>query len=185
MLKNKFNTEILTNEYWIPLVGYEGLYEISNLGRIKSLSKEYGGGFHREFILSESYTSDGYSQIRLTNKSGRKCFKIHRLVAKCFIPNIYNKLEINHKNGVKKDNSVLNLEWCTRSENQLHAFKNNLNSRLKGCDSKLAKFSKNEIMSIRHLYYINKFNFTKISKIYDVSNVCISNIIKENTYKNI
>lgn len=103
--------------------GYEGSYQISNLGRIKSLIRK---GVTKETILISSISTHGYYQITLSLKKKSKTFRIHRLIAKSFIPNIMNKREINHIDGNKLNNHVSNLEWCTRSENISHAFKTGL-----------------------------------------------------------
>ena len=104
------------NEIWKPIKDYEGLYEISNLGRIKS----------RYFQENKILKSDcnRYAKIDLRKNKVRKGFLVHRLVAEAFIPNIENKPQINHKNKIKLDNKVENLEWVTSSENIIHAFEN-------------------------------------------------------------
>lgn len=105
-------------EIWKDIEGYEGLYQISNLGRVKSFgngskSRWYG----KERILSATNDSKGYKQIKLTNKKERKTFKVHRLVAQAFIPNPYNLPQINHKDEVKSNNRADNLEWCDNQYN--------------------------------------------------------------------
>lgn len=100
------------------MIGYEGIYQIDNSGNIKAMRPRRGDGLLK---LSKSY--DGYIRVNLTrNKIHKKEF-VHRLVALAFIPNLDSKRFINHKNGVKNDNQVENLEWCTAGENLSHAFK--------------------------------------------------------------
>lgn len=117
-------------EIWKPIKGYEGLYEVSNKGRIKSLPKKYNR--FKETILSNveqkrSHTS--YYQIPLSKDGKVKRVSVHRLVAEAFIPNPLNKPYINHKNSNGLDNSVSNLEWCTQLENIHHGMKHgNINS---------------------------------------------------------
>ena len=104
---------------------YEGKYQISNLGRVKSLIRK---GVTKEIILIPSISTHGYYQITLFLKTKGKTFRIHRLVAESFIPNIMNKKEVNHIDGNKLNNHISNLEWCTRSENVSHALKTGLSN---------------------------------------------------------
>ena len=119
-----------TMEIYKDIKGYKGLYQISSLGKVKSISRIIDNGFNKRLILDRilkiSSDSKGYMYATLYNKS-RKHIKVHRLVAIAFIPNPENKPQINHKNGIKNDNNVFNLEWCTNSENQIHAYKIGLN----------------------------------------------------------
>lgn len=111
-------------EVWRDAVGFEGLYKISNLGRVKSVEKEVnnnGGLQHRkERILKTHRNTHGYMQVILS-KNKPYTRTIHRLVAEAFIPNKKNKPQINHIDGDKTNNYVKNLEWATRSENMTHS----------------------------------------------------------------
>lgn len=120
-------------ETWKDIPGYEGLYSISSIGRVKSISHKVkancNGGIRR---TSESEKKGivgwhGYVWISLCKNGVSKTHSVHRLVAQAFIPNIDKKPQVNHKNGVKTDNRVENLEWCTNSENQVHAVISGLN----------------------------------------------------------
>lgn len=109
-------------EVWKPVEGYEDLYQISNLGRVKSLKRRTKSGFYnRIMMLKPSEHTDGYLQVVLYKNGQRKTYKVHRLVANAFLPRSENKTEVNHLDGVKKNNSVDNLSWCTRKENMKHA----------------------------------------------------------------
>ena len=111
----------MIEEIWKPVKDYEGLYEVSNLGKVKS----YWYGSERFLKLKKDKRN--YRLICLCANNEVKTLKVHRLVAQAFIPNPENKLEVNHKDGDKANNSVENLEWCTRSENNKHAFQTGLN----------------------------------------------------------
>ena len=110
-------------EEWKDVKGYEGLYQVSNLGRVKSL---------RRNKLVKLSKRGGYLRVSFTVNYNSKWFSVHRLVAQCFLPNVNNLPQVNHKDGVKTHNIVSNLEWCTNKENLRHAWKNNLcNNRLR------------------------------------------------------
>ena len=101
------------NEIWKDIPGYAGLYQISNLGRIKSFRRSTK--FHKveEYILKPSVANNGYCQVTLYDNGKRKKFLVHRLVATAFIDNPYNLPQINHKDENRLNNSAENLEWCT------------------------------------------------------------------------
>ena len=109
----------MENEVWKDIDGYEGLYQVSNLGRVKSLKNKK--------ILKYSKNYKGYCQINLYKNGKRKKYCIHRLVALGYVNNILNKEQVNHIDGNKENNCVYNLEWVTCSENNKHAYKIGLN----------------------------------------------------------
>lgn len=109
-------------EIWKTIKGYEGIYEVSNLGRVRSLDRTYKliNGYPQTIkgrIMSQFNTKDGYKGIRLRTRTDRKSFKVHRLVAQVFIPNPENYPFVNHKDEDKHNNHVDNLEWCTPKYN--------------------------------------------------------------------
>lgn len=109
-------------EVWKDINEYEGLYQVSNLGRIKSLKRNTA----REKIMKPKENRDGYFIVNLCKNGNITTKKIHRLVAENFIPNPENKYSVNHINGIKKDNRIENLEWATASEQAKHAVKTGL-----------------------------------------------------------
>lgn len=112
-------------EIWKDIKDYEGLYQVSNLGRIKSIkNNNIKYGHYKDFILSQTdNNSFHYMRCGLCKNGKLKYYAVHRLVAQAFIPNTNNYLEVNHKDGDKSNNCVDNLEWCTRSQNMKHAIK--------------------------------------------------------------
>ena len=104
----------MKKEIWKPVLGYEGLYEVSNWGRVKSLNYNHSG---KEKILKPVTYKSGYLYVVLSKNNKRKHFLIHRLVAEAFIPNTDNLPQVNHKDENPLNNVVSNLEWCTSSYN--------------------------------------------------------------------
>jgi hypothetical protein len=119
------------HEEWKEIEDTNGIYEISNYGQVRTLSRTVirntQGNFEKEGQLIKSYlTPKGYCRTQVKKGNKYKNVMVHRLVADAFIPNIDNKPFVNHKNGIKHDNHFQNLEWCTSSENQIHAYDNGL-----------------------------------------------------------
>lgn len=121
----------MQTEVWEDVKDFEGTYQISNLGKVKSLARiiEYHNGFNRrvkERILYIYYPDGGYPMVLLHTQSKKRRATVHRLLAEAFIPNPENKPQINHKNGNKHDFRIENLEWATAKENSAHALTNGL-----------------------------------------------------------
>lgn len=128
-------------EEWLPVWDYEKFYQSSSFGRIKRLvrfvERENRGSpyYMKEIILKQNINRFGYPMVGLKNGDGiQKTMTVHRLVAKPFISNPRNKPFVNHKDGIKSNNFFQNLEWCTASENQIHAFATGLNIKRKYSD---------------------------------------------------
>jgi hypothetical protein len=120
-----YSLENLDGEEWRDVEGYEGLYQVSNMGRVKGLEREYksNNGKGTEYIgktktriLKQGLTTDGYPQVALCRNSTCKYVKVHKLVAKAFIPNTENKPTIDHISTVRHDNRVCNLRYFTFKE---------------------------------------------------------------------
>lgn len=147
-------------EIWKDIKGYEGLYQVSNLGRVKSLNYNHT---KKEKILSLDHQKNGYLRVILQNKNKITRYRVHRLVAKTFISENDNSLQVNHIDGNKQNNCVTNLEWCTAKENTNHALNNGMvkMKRISMYDKQnnlLKKF--NNIREIRK--YLNIQNTTHI-----------------------
>ena len=112
-------------EIWKDIIGYEGYYQISSLGKIKSIKRFRGngkGGYIQKEKYIKGWTNGGYIRVSLCSLLFKQGFFLHRIIAVAFIPNPENKPCINHIDGNKKNNSLNNLEWVTYSENNQHAF---------------------------------------------------------------
>ncbi len=108
-------------EVFKDIVGYEGLYQVSNFGRVKSFPR---WGTTKELKILKQYKNRyGYMYVCLYKNGKPKKHTVHRLVAEAFIPNPDNKPEVNHKYGIKTDNRATELEWTTKSENIKHSYK--------------------------------------------------------------
>ena len=110
-----YDLENLQNEIWKPISGFEGLYEISNYGRVKSL----GNGIYnsKKKILIPWKENCGYLRILLSKNGTHKHYSVHRLVATTFLPNPENLPQVNHRDEDKQNNHVDNLEWCSSKYN--------------------------------------------------------------------
>jgi hypothetical protein len=171
-------------ETWKDVVGYEGLYMVSSMGRVKSLAKtvfilQNGGNVSLQERLRAQHHNNknkkiAYLIITLTNPNrGKrsKTEKVHQIVAKAFVPNPENKECVNHKNGNKLDNRAENLEWVTRKENAQHAFKNGLS----GGVVIRPLFKKLTLKDVTQIFKSNESG-TMLAKKYDVSKGIISAI---------
>lgn len=159
-----YNKEYIMNEY----VDFHG-YKVYQDGTII-------GKYNTE--LHACNNGNGYSKVILRYNNKTHPHFIHRLVAKCFIPNPDNKPQVNHINGIKTDNRVENLEWCTNGENQLHAVKTGLK------DNQL-KLDWSTISYIRTLYdpRIKGRGYKALSKLFNVAYSSIRHIIKKDIRK--
>ena len=119
----------MTEEIWRPIVGYEGLYEVSNTGRVRSLDRYVKCDYekyrlHKGKVLSPGKDKDGYLSVVLSCNGKHKKIAVHRLVAQAFIPNPDDLPIINHKDEDKTNNRVDNLEWCTVKYNMNYGTRN-------------------------------------------------------------
>ena len=119
-------TKIMQNEIWKEISGYEGYFEVSNLGNFRSKDriikyKSNGTRLYPGKSLKTETIVEGYQRIVLMKEAIKKRYMCHRLVAQEFVPNPDNKPYVNHINGNKADNRAENLEWVTQSENELHS----------------------------------------------------------------
>ena len=164
-------------EIWKDIDGYNGVYQVSNKGRIRSFKNNKWGLSDKPKILKQGrcgkeYKHDNhYKGIALDQKSKR----VHRLVAEAFIPNPENKKCVNHKNGIKYDNRVENLEWLTNAENKIHAKENGLTNR---------KLTRKDVSEIKNHVDKEGYFYGKayLSDKYNVSESVIQRVVNEGYY---
>lgn len=155
-------------EKWVDVVGYEGDYEVSDLGNVRNKKTKK--------VLKQRMDMYGYLKVTLSKNNKPKTFLVHRLVATAFIPNPLDKPQVNHKDTDKTNNCVSNLEWSTHKENISHAVNNGL--------GKYKFLSQTDIDEIR-LLYKHKINPRKIAESFGVSFTTVMNVIRrEGRYKN-
>lgn len=179
--------EVTYEEVFKDIPGYEGLYQISNLGNVKALStRKMRGQYFQlrpEIILKPSIKNNGYLQVTLHNSIGHKKFiSVHCLVAICFIPNPKNKSTVNHKDGNKINNIYSNLEWATHKDQVEHADNMGLRN-IKGSKHKRSKLTDSQVLEIRSRSLIQ--NLTSLSEVFQVNKSCICKIVNRQSWKHI
>lgn len=170
-------------EVWKPVVGYEELYEVSNMGNVRSVDKTTRDGrFWKGRPIKKNNVGNGYDQTVLSVDGVYRHAYIHRLVANAFIPNPENKPEVNHINGNKKDNRAENLEWVTKSENGLHSFRvlgRKPSCNNKGKASKLRKLNNDQLEIVR----TSSKSCYALAREFGVSDTVIQRIRRGESYK--
>ena len=156
-------------EIWKSIPDTNDNYQVSNLGNVRSRHNKYTHKIDYYKPLNPYKTKKGYLSVKI--KEHRTSRPVHRLVAQAFIPNLENKPQVNHINGIKTDNRVENLEWCTNQENCIHAIKNGL------WELKLNKRRKPVLQYDKDYTFIKKWksieeaqNTLKIEHIWEVCN---------------
>jgi len=173
----------MTKEQWKEVIGYEKLYQVSNLGRVKRISGGQGAKAGR--ILKPGKHSQGYLTVWLYKNGKSKCHLIHRIVLEAFAGK--SNLGCNHINGKKDYNRLENLEYVTQSENVRHAFKIGLSSH-KGEKNCRSKFTGSQVVRLRFIaknYKPNRGYWAKLSRAFNVSPTTISDIINNKSWNHI
>lgn len=131
----------------MPVVGFEGIYEVSNCGQVRRIGKAHGAT--NGLILVQSLSWRRYPSVSLSHDHKSKKFMVHRLVAEAFLGSCPDGHEVNHIDGNKANPIVTNLEYVTRTENMKHAYRHGLMEPSRGEDNCRAKLTENDIRMIR------------------------------------
>lgn len=175
-------------EVWKNIAGFDG-YQVSSNGKVKSIErliKGYGTRIKRqkERILVSVPNHSGYHRLSLRRNNKSTNVSVHRLVAESFIVNPENKPEVNHIDGDKSNNNVLNLEWCTSSENQKHSYVSGLHSQT-GSRNAFSKINEQDVKIIRCKYATGKITCTDLAKEFQVSVPTVSMIVNKKTWTHV
>lgn len=178
-LEERLGVISLPHEIWRDVVGYEGLYRVSNMGRVKSL---FNGDVK---IRRAPLCNPGYFSVVLYKDNEVTHIRIHVLVAKAFLPNPENKRYVNHRDGNKRNNRVDNLEWVTPLENAHHAI--NMGLTKSGCDHPRAKLNEEQVRYIREVCIPGdrKFGFGALARKFGVGVKAIARIYYNERYRNV
>jgi len=172
-------------EHWKDVVGYEGIYQVSDLGRVKSL---HPGKRRCGRILKQATKSNGYLQVTLSRHGQAKATLVHRLVLEAHIgPAPSPKHEGNHKNGDKTDNGVENLEWVTCSENHQHAFDvlGRKPTKLRGEACGGSRLTRKKVRRIRKLHGTGDHSLRELGRMFGVRHTTIRNIVYRKSWTHI
>lgn len=167
-------------EIWKDIEGYDGFYQVSNLGRVRSWKNARWGRCDKPHSLTLSNHAKGYTMVTLGQYEKKT---VHRLVAEAFIPNPENKSQVNHINGNKADNRVKNLEWVTNQENRDHAVEHGLH--LKGEDCPQAKLTETDVLDIRAAHNLGCFMQKELAEVWGVHPMTIKDIVNNITWKHL
>lgn len=162
-----------TMENWLPVVGYEGIYSVSDSGNIMAMNYANTGMLR---LLTPTKTSGNYWRVSLTKGGEQKTVYVHRIVMAAFVGPRPVGMQINHRNADKKDNRLSNLEYCTASENKRHASQLGLCAH--GERNGSAKLTAAQVLSIREEVTNGYRNGAEVARKYGVCKSTVNRILR-------
>lgn len=177
--------ETKIGEIWKDVANYEGIYQVSNQGRFKTLARFKSNRQYPSAELRTSKCTNNYRMVGFYKDTIKTIFLAHRVVASAFIQNPENKPLVNHKNGIKWDNRAENLEWSTLSENMQHAHANGLMNPPSGENNYHARLTEADVYNIRRMYDNAEAPMTHIAKMYEMGETIIWMICKRRKWTNL
>ena len=173
----------MIHEVWRPVVGYEGIYSVSDLGRVR---KEIGGS-NCTYVGKILKTNRGhwYQRLTLTKNGKQKPTDVHVLVMTAFVGPRPTGYDINHIDGNKSNCRLSNLEYCTRKRNNIHAYESGLKKAARGSNHHSTKFTDQDVLNIREEFNSGKISRRNLATKYSVSYTVIDNIVRNRLWKHL
>lgn len=177
-------------EVWKDVVGYEGYYQVSNRGQVKSLPREIKRKNSRIYrtklkLMKIHVSNRGYPAVRLTVNNKSRVHLVHRLVATTFIENRENKPYVNHIDGNKTNNNLSNLEWTTPTENSHHSWEIGLSKPTKGMRHYSAKLDDEKVVYIRKAFKNKEKSIIELAEIFNITPQSVGAVINRKTWRHI
>ena len=166
-------------EIWHDIKGFEGVYAVSNLGRLRRINGPQKRKY--PFVCKLQYDKNGYHIYRLSYHPKERTVKIHRLVAEYFLG--FSDLTVNHKNGKKDDNRVANLEWLSNADNRAHAQQNGLIPRGERVGN--SKLSESDVLRIRAAYLTGGATHQQLADQFGIGRKAITKIINRQRWRHV
>jgi hypothetical protein len=179
-------------EEWRDIHGYEGKYQVSNFGNVRTLTRiinEHRRSYTRRGkVLNKYYNKDGYYKVKLYNgDSSFANLSVHRLVANVFIDNPNNYAEVNHIDGDPSNNHIDNIEWCSKEQNVKHAYATGLKRRENyvGEANKCSKLKEKDIVAMREEYATGTTSYNKLARKHNVVMGNVWSIVNRKTWSHV
>lgn len=179
----------LKPEIWEDIKGYEGVYQMSNLFRFRSLDKEVTCANNNKRVskgkIMQTKRVNNYNKLEVSEFNKKKTLRVHRIIAEKYCHNHENKKYVNHIDGIKNHFHPLNLEWCTFSENNIHALKTGLRIPAKGEKNSRSKLTERQVKFIKGALQSDAFTIRMIALMTGVRELAIAQIKKNKTWRHV